>query len=44
MIAAGTACRSLDDGDGMVSDLNTLLLWEQRTEDGSVHDVDKRPM
>jgi hypothetical protein len=40
--AAGTACRYIDDGDGTVSDLNTLLIWEKKTVDGSVHDVDNR--
>jgi hypothetical protein len=35
----GVACRYLDNGDGTVSDLNTLLIWEKKTNDGSVHDV-----
>jgi len=28
---AGTSCRYLDNGDGTVSDLNTGLMWEQKT-------------
>jgi hypothetical protein len=28
--AAGAACRYLDNGDGTISDLNTLLQWEQK--------------
>lgn len=32
-------CRYLDNGDGTVSDLNTGLMWEKKTTDGSVHDV-----
>jgi hypothetical protein len=37
--AAGTACRYIDNGDGTVSDLDTLFMWERKTTDGSVHDV-----
>ncbi len=29
--AAGTSCRYIDNGDGTVSDLNTALVWEQKT-------------
>jgi hypothetical protein len=36
---AGTACRYVDNGDGTVSDLDTLLIWEKKTTDGSAHDV-----
>jgi len=28
---AGTSCRYLDNGDGTVSDLNTGLMWEEKT-------------
>ena len=41
----GAACRYLDDGDGTVSDLNTGLVWEQKTgtigvpNAADVHDV-----
>jgi hypothetical protein len=44
--AAGTACRYVDNGDGTVSDLNTGLLWEQKTNAdgvanlGDAHDAD----
>src|SRR5262245_50375867 len=31
--------RFLDNGDGTVTDLNTGLMWEKKTVDGSVHDV-----
>ncbi|HXQ21453.1 MAG TPA: hypothetical protein VN812_07255, partial [Candidatus Acidoferrales bacterium] len=31
-------CRYVDNGDGTVSDLNTGLMWEKKTNDGSVHD------
>lgn len=39
--AAGTACRYVDNGDGTVSDLNTGLVWEQKSPGGTddVHDV-----
>ena len=36
----GVACRFLDNGDGTISDLDTLDMWEKKTDDGSVHDVD----
>jgi hypothetical protein len=35
----GTFCRYVDNGDGTVSDLNSGLIWEQKTTDGSVHDA-----
>lgn len=35
----GVVCRFLDNGDGTVSDLNTLLVWEKKTRDSSVHDA-----
>jgi hypothetical protein len=37
---AGTPCRWLDNGDGTVTDLNSGLQWEIKTDDGSVHDKD----
>jgi hypothetical protein len=36
----GTECRWLENGDGTVTDLNSGLQWELKTDDGSVHDVD----
>jgi hypothetical protein len=37
--AAGIACRFGVNGDGTVTDYDTGLQWEQKTTDGSVHDV-----
>ena len=36
----GVACRFLDNQDGTISDLNTLLMWEKKDQAGLVHDVD----
>lgn len=36
------ACRWLEHGDGTVTDLNTGLQWELKTNDGSIHDKDAR--
>jgi len=36
---AGTACRYVDNGDGTVSDLNTGLMWEKKSQADDVHDV-----
>ena len=33
------SCRYLNNGDGTVSDLNTGLMWEMKTETAGVHDV-----
>jgi uncharacterized protein DUF1566 len=38
--AAGIACRYQDNADGTVTDFDTGLQWEQKTDDGSVHDTD----
>lgn len=35
-----TADRFIDNGDRTVTDTQTGLQWEKKTEDGSVHDVD----
>jgi hypothetical protein len=35
---AAVGCRYGDNGDGTVTDYDTGLQWEQKTEDGSVHD------
>ncbi len=32
--------RYVDNGDGTVSDKTTCLMWEQKTDDGTVHDKD----
>jgi hypothetical protein len=37
---ATIACRYGDNGDGTVTDYDTGLQWEQKTDDGSVHDKD----
>jgi Protein of unknown function (DUF1566) len=34
----GAACRYLDNGDGTISDLNTLLQWEKKDASGGIHD------
>src|SRR5262245_16470458 len=38
--AAGIACRYGVNGDGTATDYDTGLQWEQKTDDGSVHDKD----
>ena len=35
---AAIACRYQVNGDGTVTDFDTALQWEQKTEDGSIHD------
>lgn len=40
--AAGIDCRYGLNGDGTVTDYDTGLQWEQKTDDGSVHDMDNR--
>jgi hypothetical protein len=32
--------RFVDNGDGTVTDTRTGLMWEQKTDDGSIHDKD----
>ncbi len=39
-IQAGRAMAFLDNGDGTVTDLNTGLMWEKKSDDGSIHDKD----
>src|SRR5262249_1979645 len=36
--ASSIACRYGDNGDGTVTDYDTGLQWEQKTDDGTVHD------
>jgi len=40
-VKAGGALSYQDNGDGTVTDLNTLLMWEKKSMDGSLHDVNK---
>ncbi len=37
--ASGVQCRYRDEGDGTVTDLDTGLQWEQKTDDASIHDA-----
>jgi hypothetical protein len=37
-IQAGGALAYVDNGDGTISDLNTHLMWEKKSLDGSIHD------
>jgi hypothetical protein len=39
-VGAGGALRYADNGDGTISDLNTGLMWEKKSDDGSIHDKD----
>ena len=38
-LARAGSCRYLNNGDGTVSDLNTGLMWEMKTETAGVHDM-----
>src|SRR6185369_10799394 len=38
---AGAALAYVDNGDGTITDLNTGLMWEKKTDDSSIHDKDK---
>jgi hypothetical protein len=37
---AGSPLAFLDNGDGTITDLNTGLMWEKKSSDGSIHDKD----
>jgi hypothetical protein len=37
-IQAGGALSYVDNGDGTITDLNTQLMWEKKSWDGSIHD------
>ncbi len=39
-IQAGATLSYLDNGDGTITDLNTGLMWEKKSDDGSIHDKD----
>ncbi len=36
----GEPLRFVDNGNGTISDLNTGLMWEKKSDDGSLHDKD----
>lgn len=38
--AKGAACRYIDNSDGTISDLDTLLQWEKKDDSGGIHDKD----
>jgi len=40
-VKAGGPLSYHDNGDGTISDLNTGLMWEKKSADGSDHDVSK---
>ncbi len=39
-VRAGAPLRYTDNGDGTITDLNTGLMWEKKSDDGSIHDRD----
>ncbi len=39
-IQAGATLAYVDNGDGTITDLNTGLMWEKKSDDGSIHDKD----
>jgi hypothetical protein len=39
-IEAGAALRYKDNRNGTITDQNTKLVWEKKSADGSIHDVD----
>ncbi len=41
-IQAGAALSYVDNGDGTITDVNTGLMWEKLSDDGSIHDLDDR--
>ena len=40
----GAALAFVDNGDGTITDLNTGLVWEKKSDDGSIHDKDRAYM
>ena len=42
-VRAGGPLRYRDNGDGTITDLNTRLMWEKKSIDGSLHDVNLTP-
>src|SRR5882724_8972718 len=41
VLAALAGTRFVDNGDGTVTDTQTRLVWEQKTDDGTLHDKDE---
>lgn len=39
-VEAGKTLRYQDNGNGTITDLNTKLMWEKKSDDGSIHDKD----
>lgn len=39
-LQAGAALAYVDNGDGTITDVNTGLMWEKLSDDGSIHDRD----
>lgn len=39
-VQAGAPLTFVDNGDGTITDINTGLMWEKKSDDGSVHDWD----
>jgi hypothetical protein len=39
-IQAGSTLAYVDNGDGTITDLNTGLTWEKKSDDGTIHDMD----
>lgn len=39
-VQAGATLAYVDNGDGTVTDVNTGLMWEKLSDDGSIHDKD----
>jgi hypothetical protein len=39
-VQAGAALAYTDNGDGTITDNNTDLMWEKKSDDGSIHDWD----
>jgi hypothetical protein len=39
-VQAGGTLTYVDNGDGTITDLNTGLMWEKKSDDGGIHDKD----
>jgi hypothetical protein len=39
-IQAGKVLAYVDNGDGTITDLSTGIMWEKKSDDGSIHDVE----
>ena len=39
-VRAGAPLAFIDNGDGTITDLNTHLMWEKKSDDASIHDRD----